>query len=53
MYKWENETIIDDYIVKINLFKKLRLAIKNKDITQIRKDIEEYILLFGFIFTSL
>jgi hypothetical protein len=32
----------------ITLFeKKLCLAIKNKDLTQITKDIEEYILVFG------
>ena len=34
-------------LIGITLFKKLCLAIKNKDLTQIRKDIEEYILLFG------
>ncbi|MEA3384733.1 MAG: hypothetical protein U9Q20_08720, partial [Campylobacterota bacterium] len=30
-------------LIGIPLFKKLCLAIKNKDLTQIRKDIEEYI----------
>jgi len=34
-------------LIGIALFKKLCLAIKNKDLTQITKDIEEYILLFG------
>jgi len=34
-------------LIGITLFKKLCLAIKNKDLTQIRKDIEEYILVFG------
>ncbi len=34
-------------LIGIALFKKLCLAIKNKDLTQIRKDIEEYILMFG------
>ena len=34
-------------LIGIVLFKKLCLAIKNKDLTQIRKDIEEYILVFG------
>jgi len=34
-------------LIGITLFKKLCLAIKNKDLTQIRKDIEEYILIFG------
>ena len=33
-------------LIGITLFKKLCLAIKNKDLTQIRKDIEEYILVF-------
>ncbi len=109
MYRWEHETIIDDYTIKMNtqkakdivkkrgsivehpfgtikrtlgwdhflvrskekvlgenslimftynfrrllnligiaLFKKLCLAIKNKDLTQIREDIAEYILVFG------
>ena len=35
-------------LIGITLFKKLCLAIKNKDLTQITKDIEEYILVFGF-----
>ena len=34
-------------LIGISLFKKLCLAIKNKDLTQITKDIEEYILMFG------
>ena len=34
-------------LIGIILFKKLCLAIKNKDLTKIRQDIEEYILLFG------
>jgi len=34
-------------LIGIALFKKLCLAIKNKDLTQIIKDIEEYILVFG------
>ncbi|NQY20273.1 MAG: IS1182 family transposase [Campylobacteraceae bacterium] len=34
-------------LIGIVLFKKLCIAIKNKDLTQIRQDIEEYILLFG------
>ncbi|XPV70333.1 MAG: hypothetical protein ACNI25_07080 [Halarcobacter sp.] len=34
-------------LIGITLFKKLCLAIKNKDLTQITKDIEEYILVFG------
>ena len=34
-------------LIGIALFKKLCLAIKNKDLTQIREDIEEYILVFG------
>jgi len=34
-------------LIGIALFKKLCLAIKNKDLTQIRKDIEEYILMYG------
>ena len=34
-------------LIGITLFKKLCIAIKNKDLTQITKDIEEYILLFG------
>jgi len=34
-------------LIGIAIFKKLCLAIKNKDLTQIRKDIEEYILMFG------
>ena len=34
-------------LIGITLFKKLCLAIKNKDLTQIRQDIEEHILLFG------
>ena len=34
-------------LIGIDLFKKLCLAIKNKDLTQIREDIEEYILVFG------
>ena len=34
-------------LIGMVLFKKLCLAIKNKDLTQIRKDIEEYILVFG------
>jgi transposase len=34
-------------LIGIPLFKKLCLAIKNKDLTQIRKDIEEYILMIG------
>jgi len=33
-------------LIGIVLFKKLCLAIKNKDLTQIIKDIEEYILVF-------
>ena len=33
-------------LIGIPLFKKLCLAIKNKDLTQITKDIEEYILVF-------
>jgi len=32
-------------LIGITLFKKLCIAIKNKDLTQIREDIEEYILL--------
>ncbi len=38
-------------LIGITLFKKLCLAIKNKDLTHIRKDIEEYILLFGLYLT--
>jgi hypothetical protein len=38
-------------LIGIALFKKLCLAIKNKDLTQIRKDIEEYILVFGLYIT--
>jgi len=38
-------------LIGITLFKKLCLAIKNKDLTQIRKDIEEYILMFGLYLT--
>ena len=34
-------------LIGIELFKKLCLAIQNKDLTQITKDIEEYILVFG------
>jgi transposase len=34
-------------LIGIVLFKKLCLAIKNKDLIQIRQDIEEYILMFG------
>ena len=34
-------------LIGIALFKKLCLAIKNKDLAQIKKDIEEYILMFG------
>ena len=34
-------------LIGIILLKKLCLAIKNKDLTKIRQDIEEYILLFG------
>ncbi len=34
-------------LIAIALFKKLCLAIKNKDLTQIREDIAEYILVFG------
>ncbi len=34
-------------LIGIVLFRKLCLAIKNKDLTQIRKDIENYILVFG------
>ena len=34
-------------LIGITLFQKLCIAIKNKDLTQIRKDIEEYILVFG------
>jgi transposase len=34
-------------LIGITLFQKLCLAIKNKDLIQIRKDIEEYILVFG------
>ncbi len=37
-------------LIGIALFKKLCLAIKNKDLTQIRKDIEEYILVFVLYF---
>jgi hypothetical protein len=33
-------------LIGITLFKKLCIAIKNKDLTQITKDIEEYILRF-------
>jgi hypothetical protein len=33
-------------LIGIELFKKLCIAIKNKDLTQITKDIEEYILMF-------
>ena len=45
-------------LIGIPLFKKLCLAIKNKDLTQITKDIEEYILVFGlymvyFLFSKL
>ncbi len=34
-------------LIGITLFKKLCISIKNKDLTQITKDIEEYILIFG------
>ena len=34
-------------LIEITLFKKLCLAIKNKDLTKIREDIAEYILLFN------
>jgi transposase len=34
-------------LIGITLFKKLCIAIKNKDLTQITQDIEEYILVFG------
>ncbi len=40
-------------LIGITLFKKLCLAIKNKDLTQIRKDIEEYILVLGLYLTYL
>ena len=50
----ENALIIFTYnfkrilnLIGITLFKKLCLAIKNKDLTKITKDIEEYILMFG------
>ncbi|MEA2049428.1 MAG: transposase [Campylobacterota bacterium] len=33
-------------LIGITLFKKLIIAIKEEDLTQIKKDIEEYILLF-------
>jgi hypothetical protein len=33
-------------LIGIVLFKKLCIAIKNKDLTQIKKDIEEYIFMF-------
>jgi hypothetical protein len=34
-------------LIGITLFKKLCLSIKNKDLTKITQDIEEYILIFG------
>jgi len=34
-------------LIGITLFKKLCIAIKNKDLTKITQDIEEYILVFG------
>ncbi len=40
-------------LIGITLFKKLCLAIKNKDLTQITQDIEEYILVFGVYFLQI
>jgi hypothetical protein len=34
-------------LIGITLFQKLCLAIKNKDLTQIKEDIAKYILVFG------
>jgi len=39
-------------LIGIALFKKLCLAIKNKDLTQIREDIAKYILMFGLYLVS-
>ena len=38
-------------LIGITLFKKLIIAIKEGDLTQIRKDIEEYILIFRVYIT--
>jgi len=38
-------------LIGITLFKKLCLAIKNKDLSQIREEIAEYILVFGLYMT--